>query len=66
MISFNDQQIEKLSDLFMDLGKGLFVLVFTVSVIKEIDFIVFLKYLLSGIICAYFSLKLLELKGKRI
>lgn len=62
MLELNIRQIEKLSDLFMDLAKGLLLAAFTVSVLKEVDFLSLLKYLVSGILSVYFSLKLLEVK----
>lgn len=62
MLELNRKQIEKLSDLFMDLAKGLFLAAFGVSVLKGIDFLSLLKYLVSGILSVYFSLKLLEVK----
>lgn len=62
MLELNSRQVEKLSDLFMDLAKGLLLAAFTVSVIKEIDLLSLLKYLASGILSVYFSLKLLEVK----
>lgn len=62
MLELNIRQIEKLSDLFMDLAKGLLLAAFTVSVLKEVDFLSLLKYMVSGILSVYFSLKLLEVK----
>lgn len=62
MLSFSKVQIERLSDLFMDLAKGLFLAGFAVPIVKEINFVVLLKYFISAILCVYFSLKLLEVK----
>lgn len=62
MLEFNVRQIERLSDLFMDLAKGLLLAAFTISVIREIELLSLLKYLVSGILSVYFSLKLLEVK----
>lgn len=47
----------------MDLAKGLFLAGFTVPIIKEVNFLGLLEYFISGIMCTYFSLKLLEVKG---
>lgn len=63
MLNFSLIQIEKLSDLFMDLAKGLFLAGFAVPIIKEVDFVILLKYFAAAILCVYFSLKLLEVKG---
>lgn len=63
MLGFNNRQIEKLSDLFMDISKGLFLAGFTVTIIKEIDLLLLLEYFITAILCMYFSLKLFEIKG---
>ncbi|MDP3973786.1 MAG: hypothetical protein Q8P92_03050 [Candidatus Daviesbacteria bacterium] len=60
MISFTDKQIEKLSDLFMDLAKGLFLAGFTLQIVREVDILALLKYIAGGIIFAYSSLRLLK------
>ncbi len=62
MLSFSEKQIEKLSDLFMDLAKGFFLAGFAIPIIREVDFAVLFKYFTGAIICIYFSLKLIERK----
>ena len=62
MISFTDKQIEKLSNLFMDLGKGLLLAGFTLQVFKGVDFLALIQYLSSGILCVYLSLYFMEFK----
>lgn len=64
MLALTGQQINKISDLFMDLGKGLLLAGFGAPLITPIDFFILLKLFFSGIICVYFSLKLLE-RGDR-
>ncbi len=64
MLEFTDKQIEKLSDLFMDLAKGLFLAGFAVSLVKEVDLLPLLEYFIGGILSTYFSLWLIEVKGK--
>jgi len=59
MLDLSERQNEKLSDLFMDLAKGLFIAGFAVPIVKEVDFAVLFKYFISAIICVHFSLKLL-------
>lgn len=66
MISFNDKQIEKLSDLFMDLAKGLLLAGFAVPAFTiGADFLFLLRSVISGIMCTYFSLWLIGLKGEQ-
>lgn len=65
MLSFSASQLEKLSDLFMDLARGLLLAGFAVPIIKEVDFLRLSEYFISGILCVYFSLKLLEVKGEK-
>lgn len=62
MLRFSLIQIQKLSDLFMDLAKGLFLAGFAVPIITDVDFAVLIKYFVSAILSLYFSLKLLEIK----
>lgn len=64
LLQFNDKQIDKLSDLFMDLAKGLFLAGFTLQFIKEVDILALLKYIGGGIMFTYLSLYLLN--NKRI
>ena len=62
---FNTGQIEKLSDLFMDVAKGLFLGSFALSALTAVDLLVFVKGFTGGIVCTYFSLMLLSIKGAR-
>ncbi len=62
MISFNDTQIAKLSDLFMDLGKGLLLAGFTLQIFRGSDLLSLIQYIISGILCVYLSLYLTEFK----
>lgn len=67
VISFSDKQIEKLSDLFMDLAKGLFLAAFAVPALTTgADFLFLLRIIISGIMCTYFSLWLIGLRGVQI
>ncbi len=64
MRKFNNQQLDKLSDLFMDLAKGLFLAIFAVPVFSGgADFLFLLRTIISGIICVYASLWLINQKG---
>lgn len=63
MLKLTNQQIEKLSDLFMDLGKGLILASFTAPILTSIDFVIFLKLSFGGILCVYFSLSLVKAEG---
>ncbi len=63
-MGFNDKQIEKLSDLFMDIARGLFITVFGTQILTSIDFLLLLKLFITGILCVYFSLRLLETEGR--
>lgn len=58
MKDLNSRQIEKLSDLFMDLAKGLFLAGFTIQVFKSTDLVSLAQYLACGIMCVYLSLRL--------
>lgn len=62
MISFTDKQIEKLSNLFMDLAKGLLLAGFTLQIFRGADLLALIQYLGSGILCIYLSLYLTEFK----
>ncbi len=63
MLIFNSKQIEKLSNLFMDLAKGLFLAVLLIPALANgADFLFLLRTMISGIMCVYFALWLLELK----
>lgn len=62
MLKLNRAQIIKLSDLFMDIAKGSYLASLAVPILANADVLVFLKLAISGIVCMYFSLKLLELE----
>lgn len=57
MLKLNSRQIEKISNLFMDIAKGLFLVAFTIQFIQRADLISFLRYVIGGIIFVYFSLR---------
>lgn len=59
-MKLNDQQINKLSDLFMDIARGLFLAAFATPILTNVDFLLLSKLLISGILYVYFSLKLLK------
>jgi len=50
----------------MDLAKGLLLAGFAVPIVKEVDLLPLLEYFISGILCIYFSLRLLEIKGGQL
>lgn len=58
-----NQQLDKLSDLFLDLGKGLFLASFAISIFTHVEAILFVKAFTTGILCVIFSLKLIDLKN---
>jgi len=60
VLDLNLKQIEKLSDLFMDLSKGLFLAALTIQILKDADLASLFRYSGSGIIFAVLSLKLLD------
>lgn len=62
MLAFTRLQLEKLSELFLDLSKGLFVSSLALPILTRADFAIFTKLFIGGLICTYFSLKLLEIK----
>lgn len=57
-----NQQLDKLSDLFMHIGEALLVAAFATQFFTGPDIIVFTKTLTLGVFSIYFSLKLIELK----
>lgn len=62
MLSIREEQVDKLSDLFMFIGKSLLLATFTVSIFTPAELVGLLKLLISGIVCVYFSLKIIEVK----
>lgn len=62
MLHLTSGQIEKLSNLFLDVAKGLFLGAFALPVFTNIDFLIFMKTFTMGTIFTFFSLKLVELK----
>lgn len=59
-----DDQIDKLSDLFLDFAKGLFLAGFALQIFTQSDIISFWKYYLTGATSAFFAIKVLELKKR--
>jgi len=59
-LKFNSKQIEKLSELFLDLSKGLILGGFTIPVFTQGDYIIMLKLLIAGVFATYASLKLID------
>jgi hypothetical protein len=57
-----NQQIDKLSDLFLDLSKGTFLAAFGIQFFTPLNSVVFLKLIILGLLLVFFSLKVLELK----
>lgn len=57
-----NQQIDKLSDLFMDLAKGLLLGGFAIQAITRSDIFFIIRSFGVAVFCVYFSLKILELK----
>lgn len=57
-----NQKIDKLSDLFLDIAKGLFLASFALPIIIKSDLILFIKSFGLATICVIFSLELLNLK----
>ena len=65
LLAFTDQQIDKLSDLFMSIAKG-YLLATVAFPFAEPSSIWLLLWLLgTGIIWAYLSLKILEAKVRK-
>lgn len=62
MLQLTSGQIEKLSILFLDIAKGLFLGAFALPVFTNSDFFIFMKTFIMGAIFTFFSLKLVELK----
>ncbi len=60
-----DQQIDKISELFLDLAKGLFLAAFGVQFFTGSDIILFWKYILGAISCATFAIGIISVKGDR-
>lgn len=58
LIMLTNKQVDKISDLFMDIARGLFLASFTVPIVTPLDSITFTKMLVAAIFCTYFSLKL--------
>lgn len=58
----NSKQVEKLSDLFMDLAKGSFLSVITLPILDDFSTFDFLRFGLGGIILVVMSLKLMKVR----
>lgn len=62
-MKFNKRQLLKLSDLGLDLAKGLFLATFAAPIIStQVTFLVSLKSAVLGIGLAFLALKILELE----
>jgi hypothetical protein len=57
-----NQQIDKLSDLFLDLSKGTILSDFAIQVFTGINVVIFIKLFIAGLVFAFISIKVLELK----
>lgn len=64
MFYLDQKQLDKLSDLFMDLAKGSFLASFAVPALTGTGTIVLFKFFITGMICTLFSLKLM--KGRKV
>lgn len=60
MLEMNDKQVKELSKLFMDLGKGLCLALFTTQFSGYMDNVLLIKFMVTIILCVVVSLKLLE------
>lgn len=58
MIDFSYTQIEKLSELLLDLAKAAFIAGFSVTIFTKADFLISLKFTLLGLLFTYSSLYL--------
>lgn len=66
LLKFNEKQLYKLSDLFMDLAKALFLATLAIPALTPgADFLFLLRTVISGIMCTYLSLWLLGFKGEQ-
>lgn len=65
ILAFTDEQIDKTSDLFLTLAKGLFLTAFVTPMVTSVDFLFLLKLLVGGMICLFSSLKILETKKEK-
>jgi len=62
-MSLSIEQLEKLSDLFMDLAKGLFLAALAVPAITPVvTLLTSLRISITGLVFLYLSLKTIELK----
>lgn len=58
-----NEQIDTLSDLFIDTAKGAFIAAITLTVITKADMFAYVRFLAIGISCVYASLKILTMKS---
>lgn len=65
MFYLDQKQLDKLSELFLDLAKGSFLAALAVPVLTGIGIAVLLKFFITGMICVIFSLKLIEKKERQ-
>ena len=62
-MEFRNEQLEKLSNLCMDLAKGLFLTALAIPAFSpNATMMISIKSTAAGIIFTYFSLKIIELK----
>lgn len=60
-----DQQIDKISEFFIDVSKGLTLAAFAIRLFTTSDIIIFWIYIITAFTCAIFAIKVLELKKRR-
>lgn len=66
LMRFTSAQLEKLSDLCIDIAKGLFLAALVVPAISSlITLLVSLRILCTGLFFTYLSLKIIEIKEAR-
>lgn len=60
---FTKSQVGKLSELFLDIAKAMFIAAFSLPVISPaISLLISLKMLVTGTFCIYLVLKLVEIE----
>lgn len=57
-----NQQIDKISELFLDISKGLFLAALAIRLFTTYDIITFWMYMISAFIYATLAIKVLERK----
>jgi hypothetical protein len=61
----SNQQLDKLSELFLDLSKGSFLAAFALPLLTGGNTILFIKTFILGLIFTFFSIKLISMKGEK-